>query len=171
MFTKEKSSYDAPTEDGACVSEKCGRNMAGVGRIFIALLFVVGGIAFLTSFGEKVRMLGSTEYVIPLFDIIPGMVLALAGLVLKLGGGIALLIGYRVREAALALVVFVVLATLMFHVGDGQLTSALSNLALIGGLLYVAAFGGGSYSLCKDGTCKAEDKQPDQPIGQSGSAI
>jgi uncharacterized membrane protein YphA (DoxX/SURF4 family) len=40
--------------------------------------------------------------------------------------------------------VFTVLATLFFHLGPGQLVNALKNVAIIGGLLYLAAAGPGS---------------------------
>lgn len=126
--------------------------LTGVGRILLSLIFVVGGIEFLTSFSDKASMLGGKEYVIPIFSIIPGILMALVGLVLKLVGGTALLLGYRVREAALALVVYVALATLMFHVGEGQLTNALKNLAIIGGLLAIMTTSGGAFALGNRGT-------------------
>jgi len=71
--------------------------------------------------------------------------MAIVGLVLKLGGGVALLAGYRTRCAAMTLIFYVALATLMFHVGDGQLTNALKNLAVIGGLMAVLAAGPGRW--------------------------
>ena len=151
MFNAEKCCCGGATEDNSLVCSKCGHKLTGVARILLSLIFVVGGIEFLLSFSDKASMLGGKEYLIPLFSIIPGVLMAFVGLVLKLVGGTALLVGYRVREAALALVVYVALATLMFHVGEGQLTNALKNLAIIGGLLAVMATGAGAFVMCKAG--------------------
>ena len=71
--------------------------------------------------------------------------MALVGLVLKLGGGLGLLLGIHTRHAALALILFTVLATIMFHLGET--TAGLKNLAIIGGLFYVLAAGPGAWTL------------------------
>ncbi len=113
----------------------------------MALIFVVGGFGFLTGFASQASSLGNMEYTIPLFNIFPGVLMVLVALLLKLGGGLALLTGYQTRHAALALIVYVVLATLMFHVGEGQMTNFLKNLAVIGGLLYIMAAGPGAWAI------------------------
>lgn len=148
MFTHKKDTCLCGAEhQGAGLCPVCASKAMGVGRILLALIFVVGGIGFLTSFDGKATMLGSMDYAIPLFGIIPGVLMALVGVVLKLGGGAALLFGYETRHAALALIVYTVLASLMFHVGEGQLTNFLKNLAVVGGLVYVMAAGPGAWTL------------------------
>lgn len=132
---------------GAVPDEKCAVKMLGVGRILMSLIFVVGGYGFVMNFSGQAEMLGNKEYVISLFGLLPGMLMALVGVVLKVGGGLGMLLGYKTRLSALALVVYVALATLMFHVGDGQLTAALKNLAIVGGLLYIYVAGAGAWSL------------------------
>jgi putative oxidoreductase len=118
--------------------------------MLLALIFVIGGYNFLMNFGGQADMLENKDYVIGLFGILPGVLMAAVGLVLKLGGGVALLLGWRTRCAALALIIYTLLATLMFHVGDGQLTNALKNIALIGGLVYAMAAGPGAWAIgCK----------------------
>ncbi len=65
-------------------------------------------------------------------------------IVLKLGGGLMLMFNYRTSTAAWMLIVFTLLATLMFHMqwdgaqGQMQMTNFLKNLGLIGGLLIFA---------------------------------
>jgi uncharacterized membrane protein YphA (DoxX/SURF4 family) len=121
--------------------------VTAVGRILMSLIFVVGGYGFVMNFSGQADMLGNKEYVLPVFAMIPGMFMALVGVVLKVGGGLGLLLGYKTRLAALALIAYVALATLMFHVGEGQLTAALKNIGLIGGLLYIYVAGAGAWSL------------------------
>ena len=113
----------------------------------MALIFVVGGYGFVMNFSGQAEMLGGKQYVIPVFAMIPGILMALVGVVLKVGGGLGLLLGYKTRLATNALIVYVVLATLMFHIGEGQLTAALKNLAIVGGLLYIYVAGAGAWSL------------------------
>lgn len=133
--------------DGGALCAMCSPKAKGVGRILLAIIFVVGGYGFVMNFGAQAEMLGTKPYVIPVFAMLPGVLMALVGVVLKVGGGVGLLLGYKTRLAALALVAYVALATLMFHIGDGQLTNALKNLAIIGGLLYVLSAGPGAWAL------------------------
>ncbi len=65
----------------------------------------------------------------------------------KLGGGLALLVGWKAREAAWALIAFTLAAILMAHMNwadQNQMTQALKNLSIIGGLLMVVIHGAGS---------------------------
>jgi putative oxidoreductase len=73
-----------------------------------------------------------------------------AAIALELGGGLALVLGYRTRIVALLLAAFSVVTALVFHhaIGDqNQMFHLLKNIAVAGGLLQVAAFGTGAYSL------------------------
>lgn len=73
-----------------------------------------------------------------------------AAIVVEVGGGVLLLIGYRSRLAALALAAFTLLAAVAFHADFGdqnQLIHFLKNLAIAGGLMQVAAFGAGALSV------------------------
>jgi putative oxidoreductase len=84
----------------------------------------------------------------------PEALAVLAG-VLELGAGVALVIGFKVRGAALALAAFTAVATVAFHAywsvpADQQFVQQLmfmKNLSIIGGLLTLAAAGAGSFSL------------------------
>ncbi|MCY1549558.1 Inner membrane protein YqjF [compost metagenome] len=76
-------------------------------------------------------------------------------LVIELFGGLALLIGFRTRYAALALAVFTLVASFFFHAywavpAEQQMVQQLmffKNIAITGGLLAFAAFGAGAFSV------------------------
>lgn len=126
-------------------------------RVFLALLFVVGGIGFIMNFA------GMTQYVA--MGLTPwGMagiatIVTVFAIVLKLGGGLMLLFNCRPSTAAWMLIVFTVLATLMYHMnwqgeaGQMQMTQFLKNLAIIGGLMLFAKC---PCSKCQEG-CKEGD--------------
>ena len=114
-------------------------------RASIAVIFIASGIGKVAGFHETVAMAGSAG--LPL----PAIAIAIAALI-EIGAGLALLAGWRVRWASLALIVFLIPATLLFHAahmgdpvqGRMQTIEALKNLAILGGLLkfYVDASGG-----------------------------
>jgi putative oxidoreductase len=71
-------------------------------------------------------------------------------LVVEVGGGLLLLLGYRTRLAALGLAIFSVAAAVGFHhnfADQNQMIHFLKNLAIAGGLLQVVTFGAGGFSL------------------------
>ena len=120
-----------------------------VGRIFLSLLFIVSGIGMFNGlFTGTDTMAGYYASVgVPMAGIVVWLVA-----ILKVVAGGALLIGMRVGMAAGALIVFTLLATLLGHneISDPmQLTQALKNLGIVGGLMYVAAFGAGTWSTKK----------------------
>jgi putative oxidoreductase len=111
-----------------------------LGRILMGLLFLVSGILTLTTqgaagFGGFLASLG-----VPLAGL-----MAWAVIVLKIVAGGAIVIGKRTTEAAAALIVFTLIATLLAHISPAQDESfpngLLKNLAIVGGLLYLMAFG------------------------------
>jgi putative oxidoreductase len=78
-----------------------------------------------------------------------------AAMVVEIGAGLALLLGYRARVAALILFLFLIPVTLTFHhfwtyTGEKQQVNQLffmHNLALLGGLLLIMTLGAGWFSL------------------------
>jgi putative oxidoreductase len=107
-----------------------------VSRALLAAIFVVSGFGKIAGFHEMVAMAGSAGLPLPAFSI------AIAALV-EIAGGLALLAGWQVRWASLALIVFLIPATLVFHaahLGDPaqsrmQMVEVMKNLAILGGLL------------------------------------
>jgi putative oxidoreductase len=76
-------------------------------------------------------------------------------ILVELGGGLALIVGWKARWAALLLAAFTVLASVVFHnfwtmTGDAAMNNMLffyKNVAVIGGLLMVWALGPGRLSV------------------------
>lgn len=112
-----------------------------IGRSLLGLLFVytgygmlMGGVAATSGYFASVG--------IPFAGVVYYIVVTV-----KLLAGSALILGYRVGCAAAALILFTLGATYFGHsdlsdqMNQIQITK---NLAIVGGLLYVAAFGAGT---------------------------
>jgi putative oxidoreductase len=121
-----------------------------VGRILLALMFVVAGVGKIGGFDGTVGYIASKGLPLP-------VVLAAGTVALEIVAGVALIVGYRARWAALALAAFTLLATVIFHAywavpAEQQMVQRLmflKNIAVTGGLLVVFAFGAGRYGLDK----------------------
>ena len=119
-----------------------------VGRVLLALMFVWAGYGKITGYDGTAGFMASMG--VPMV----GVLLPLTILV-ELGGGLALIVGWKARWAALLLAAFTVLASVVFHnfwtmTGDAAMTNMLffyKNVAVIGGLLMVFAFGPGRLSV------------------------
>jgi putative oxidoreductase len=112
-----------------------------LGRLLLSALFIVSGIWKISHFAT------TTGYFNRVVGGLPGEALAVIAILIELGGGTLLLIGWRKRWVAWFLAVFVVVATAFGHrfweVDPsrlfGELNNFLKNLAIIGGLLILAA--------------------------------
>ena len=122
--------------------------LALAGRILLALLFIPAGIGKLTGFAGTVAYTASAGVPLP-------QIAAALALVIELGAGLALLIGWQTRWAALLLAFFTLVASFFFHkfwalppeqAGMQQLMFY-KNIGVTGGLLAFAAFGAGAFSL------------------------
>ncbi|HMO77765.1 MAG TPA: DoxX family protein [Candidatus Paceibacterota bacterium] len=111
-----------------------------VGRVLMGLLFLVSGLGM--YFMQTPA--GAAGYFATLSLPVP-LVLAWLVIILKVVAGGALVIGRNVGCAAGALIVFTVLTILIAH-RSFEDVNLFKNLAIIGGLLYVAAFGAGRWS-------------------------
>ena len=114
-----------------------------VGRLLLSLLFLVAGFGKLTDIAGTAGWFGSIG--LPA----PTVVAVVVGL-LELVGGLAILVGFKARIAALVLAAFTVGATLIAHLDFAdqvQQLMFLKNLSITGGLLFVAVFGAGSLSI------------------------
>lgn len=122
--------------------------MALVGRVLLALMFLLSGIGKIGGFDGTVGYISSVGLPLP-------SVLAAGALVLEIVAGIALIIGYKTRWAALALALFTLAAAFLFHnywaMPEGQQMMQqiifLKNLAVTGGLLMLAMAGPGAWSV------------------------
>lgn len=107
-----------------------------IGRMLLGLLFVFSGV------GIVLNGTAGTAGMITSLGLPAAMLIAWLVVIIKVGAGAALMLGYRAQQAALALIVFVALATLFFHM-DLEDINLFKNLSIMGGLLYVYAYGPG----------------------------
>lgn len=119
-----------------------------IGRILLALMFLGAGISKFGGLDGTAGYIASAGLPLP-------KLLAIATAVLEVVAALMLIVGWQVRWAALALAAFTLLATVLFHnywamPAAQQFTQQLmfmKNLAIVGGLLVVFAFGAGAVSL------------------------
>ena len=119
-----------------------------VGRILIALLFLPAGIQKISGFAGTVGY--ATSVGMPMPQIAVGV-----GLVIEVAGGLAILLGWHTRWAALILGFFTLVASFFFHAywavpAEAVMVTKLlfsKNIAVVGGLLAFAAFGAGAWSI------------------------
>lgn len=114
-----------------------------IGRILISFLFIAAGV------NKAVSPEGTIGYIASAGLPFPPVAYA-GALVMELGVGLLLLIGYQTKLAALALAAFTIVAGLLFHnnfADQIQTIMFLKNLAITGGLLQIYAFGAGALSI------------------------
>ena len=122
--------------------------LALVGRILLALIFVTSGFSKIGGFDGTVGYIASKG--LPMASVV-----AVLTILVELGGGLALVLGFYARWAALALAVFTLLAAFIFHnywaVPAAQVMmqqiNFWKNVSIAGGMLMVVAFGAGAFSL------------------------
>lgn len=118
-----------------------------VGRALIALLFIPAGIMKIGGFAGTAGYIASKG--IPLPDVCAAIAIAA-----ELGLGLLILVGWQARWAALGLAIFTFVITFIFH-NFWDMEGAMKmqnqqaffkNLAVVGGLLLITAFGAGGWS-------------------------
>lgn len=117
--------------------------LAVTGRLLLAAIFLLSGFSKLTDPGSTIGYIQSVGLPFPQL----ALVVATA---VELVGGVLLIAGYRVRTVALVLASFTLIAAFGFHfqlADQNQFIHFFKNVAMAGGLLQIAAFGGGRYSL------------------------
>lgn len=110
-------------------------------RLLMAAIFIVAGFGKIGA-----GYAGTAGYMESVG--LPGALLPLV-ILLEIGGGLALVLGFQARLAALALAVFSVVSAIIFHGSADQMQQIMfmKNLALAGGLLAFTVFGAGRLSL------------------------
>lgn len=122
--------------------------VAVIARVLLAAMFILAGFS---KFGS---LEGTAGYIasggLPFASLLAPLVA-----LLEVVGGLALIVGFQARWAALALALFTLLATVLFHdywamPADQQFVQQLmfmKNLSVAGGLLLVFVSGAGPLSL------------------------
>lgn len=118
-----------------------------IGRVLLALLFIPAGVGKISGFAGTVGYIASSGVSFP-------ELAAAAAIFIEVGLGFMLLVGFQARWAALGIAVFTVVITFIFHrfwdVPAAQMVQQqqafFKNIAVVGGLLTVAAWGAGAWS-------------------------
>jgi putative oxidoreductase len=118
-----------------------------IARVLLAMMFVLAGASKFGDLGGTAGYIASKGLPFP-------MLLAFGTAALELIGGLAIMLGLQARIAALALAVFTLLASVLFHnfwamPADQQMMQQLmfmKNLSVAGGLLLLFSFGAGAAS-------------------------
>lgn len=117
-------------------------------RLLLAALFLPAGIGKLTGFADTVGYISSVGLPLP-------TVAAAVAAAVEVLGSLALIFGFGTRFAALALAFFTLVASFFFHAywslpaGQQMMQQLMffKNVGVVGGLLALAAFGAGGWSL------------------------
>jgi putative oxidoreductase len=115
-----------------------------VGRILLGAIFLLSGI-------NKIADPAGTQGYMAAMGMTWGTTLFYLGATLiEVGGGLSLWLGYWTRTGAALLIGFMIPTTLIFHTNfadPNQMIHFMKNLAMTGGLLYLATYGPGPMSL------------------------
>lgn len=114
-----------------------------VGRILLSILFIFAGFGKLTAISATAGWFGSIGLPVPTVTAV------VVGLV-ELLGGLAILVGFQTRIAAIVIALFTLGATVIAHLDFSDAMQVLmlqKNLAIAGGLLILAVVGAGALSV------------------------
>jgi len=122
-----------------------------VGRVLLALIFIIAGYGKITGFEGTVGYIQSVGLPAP-------QLAAVVAIIVELGGGIMLVLGWKARWAAAALFIFTLVAGFLFHAfwsspadqAMMQQIQFMKNLAIMGGMLYIVVYGSGPLSVDKN---------------------
>jgi putative oxidoreductase len=115
-----------------------------LGRVLLGLIFLISAIHKIAD------PHGTQQYMIMMGMTRMTTLLFIGAVVFEFAGALSLLLGYRARVGGWLLFAFMIPTTLIFHTNFGdpnQMIHFLKNLAIMGGLLYVACYGAGRYSM------------------------
>ncbi|GGC63028.1 DoxX family protein [Undibacterium terreum] len=117
-------------------------------RLLMAQIFIIAGFGKLMGFSGTVGYFGSLG--LPMPQIVAPLVI-----LVELGGGLALLFGFKTRWVAAVLALFSIATAVIVHMNfadQAQMINFMKNLAMAGGLLLFVRHGAGSPSIDKPGT-------------------
>src|SRR5713226_1820359 len=118
------------------------------GRFLIALIFLLSGIGKIAGFAQTIGFMASKG--LPMVEV-----LLVLSIIIEIGAALMLIVGWQARLGAAALFLWMIPVTLVFHnfwaapVAQQQIEMAMfmKNIAMVGGLLYIMAYGSGRFSV------------------------
>ncbi len=148
MSTHASASRVYAGDVGTGVVSTHGDTLLLVGRILLGGIFVVSGYGKLMGLAAFAASLEKN-------GVPYASALAPVGACVEFFGGLAIVLGIEVRYAALLMIAFVIVATLISHrfwelqdaARRAQATNFSKNVAIIGGFMLLCAAGGGRYAV------------------------
>lgn len=130
------------------MNDRSHNTLALLARVLIAALFLPAGVGKLAGFEGTVGYVASVG--LPLPQVAAGL-----AVLLEVGGGLAMLVGYKTRWVSWALALFTLVAGGLFHAFWNaapeqfmvQQIMFMKNLSIAGGLLALSVLGAGGFSL------------------------
>ena len=118
------------------------------GRTLLALIFIVSGFGKITGFSGTAAFMASKG--LPMTEV-----LLVGAIAVEFLGGLMLVAGFKARWVAAAIFLFIIPTTIVFHNPMGlsgqeaqtQMINLMKNVAIMGGMLMVTAFGPGAWSV------------------------
>jgi putative oxidoreductase len=118
-------------------------------RILFSAIFIFSGFGKITGFS------GTLAYMESAGVTWHPMLLGIIAIVLELGGGLLILLGWHTRIGAASVFIFTVLTSFMIHhfwsyppeAAQMQMIQFMKNMAILGGALYIFCCGAGAYSV------------------------
>ena len=114
---------------------------APTGRFFLAIMFFMSGIT-------KISQYAGTQGYMEAMGV-PGFLLPLVILTEALGG-LAIILGWKTKYAAIAIAGFSIVSALLFHAdfsNQAEMTNFMKNIAIAGGFLTLFVHGPGAFAL------------------------
>jgi putative oxidoreductase len=129
------------------------------GRILLSLVFLISGYGKVSGFNEVVHYIASRGLPLP-------QAAAVLAIIVELGAGALLAIGFKTRWASLALAIYTLATAILFHdFWNADVASRLDqtihfwkDLSICGGMLLSFAFGAGAYAL--DTAMRSKRRRP-----------
>ncbi|MFZ5653148.1 MAG: DoxX family protein [Pseudomonadota bacterium] len=126
-----------------------GRCAPLLGRLLIAAVFIPAGLMKIPGFEGTAAYMAAKG-----LPLVPALLVAT--ILIEVGCGLLILLGWRAREAALVLFLFLIPVTVIFHgfwgIEDAAAKAAeqrafMKNVGIMGGVLMIAGLGSGPFSL------------------------
>lgn len=131
------------------------------GRILISAIFILSGLGKIFEWSQTAGYMESKGFpVVPLFQI--------GAIGVELAGGLSILLGFKARWGAVLLFLYLIPVSLVFHdfwaytgmERNMQMAHFFKNVAIMGGMLLLTAFGPGGYSV----DSRVEERQAVAPV-------
>jgi len=130
---------------------RAASSVTALARLLLSSLFLWSGSSALMNPAGTAQYFASESVPAP-------ALMVWVVILIELGGGLAVLVGFKARYAAGALAIWCLMTALFVHLADAlhgsdatvafdNMIHFYKNLVMAGGLLYVAALGAGGFSI------------------------